>query len=133
MTVWLAGMLITADRLNDYAPDSTTTTGLVAATDFSVNAFYGRRSKGTVVLDIYLQYTGAGLTATTGNITDTACCTAPSGWRPPHTTIVGTWDSGVESGGFVIGTDGVCTLRTASDNINTNANLRLQAVFNSTP
>lgn len=130
MTAWLAGMRITADRLNDYTLDESTTTGLTAATDFTVTNFYGRRSKGTVVLDMYLQYTGAGITATNGNIADTAICTTPSGWRPDHATINGSWDDGVEMGGFVIDTAGVCTLRTSSDTIATNANLRLQAVFN---
>lgn len=130
MTLWLAGMRITADRLNDYTLDDETTTGLTAATDFSVNSFYGRRSKGTVVLDMYVQRTGGTITATTGNIADTQICTAPSGWRPEHDTISGQWDSGAESGGFVIGTDGICTLRTSSDDINTSANLRLQAIFN---
>jgi hypothetical protein len=123
-------MRITADRMNDYTLDDETTTGLTAATDFTVNAFFGRRSKGTVILDMYLEYTGVGITATTGNTTDTTVCTAPSGWRPQHSTISGQWDSGAESGGFVMGTDGVVTLRTASDTINTNANLRLQAIFN---
>lgn len=130
MTLWLAGMRITADRLNDYTLDDETTTGLTAATDFSVNAFFGRRSKGTVVLDMYLQYTGAGITATNGNIADTTACTAPASWRPQHGTINGSWDDGVEMGGFVIGTDGICTLRTSSDTIATSTNLRLQAVFN---
>jgi hypothetical protein len=130
MTLWLAGMRMTADRLNDYSLDASTTTGLTAGTDFSVNSFSGRRSKGTVILDMYLNYTGAGITATTGNIADTLICTVPAGWRPPHQTINGAWDSGAECGGFVLGTDGLTNIRTASDTISTGANLRLQAIFN---
>lgn len=134
MTIWLAGMRITADRLNDYVPDDTLTTGLTAATGFSVNDFYAIRSKGTVILDMYLNRTGADITATSGNITDTQICTVPSGWRPNTTsTITGNWDDGTAEGGFVVGTDGICTLRTASSNIVTGRNLRLHIAFNRTP
>jgi hypothetical protein len=130
MTQWLAGMKITATRLNDASLDDSTATGLVAATGFSVNSFAGRRSRGNVVLDIYLNRTGATITATSGNITDTLCCTVPAGWRVPHQTISGFWDTGVTGGGAVMGTDGLTTLRTAYGDLASGGNIRLQFVFN---
>ncbi|NUS26135.1 MAG: hypothetical protein HOV92_18190 [Streptomyces sp.] len=133
MTNWLAGMRITADRLNDNTSTSTTS-GLTAATGFSVNSFLGRKVSGVTVLDIYMQRTGADITATGGNITDTQICTVPAGWRPPDQTINGTWDNGAAEGGWVVGTDGVCTLRTSNGTITGTAgsgvsNLRLHIEF----
>ncbi|MGC9538495.1 hypothetical protein [Streptomyces sp. UG1] len=136
MTLWLSGMIMTADRLNDYSLDAETTSGLVPATDFTVNNFWANRRAGTVELNIYLQYTGAGISIISGgNIGDTQCCTVPAGWRPNSaSTINGHWDDGTASGGFVIGTDGICTLRTSNGSaIATGRNLRLHIVFNQEP
>lgn len=135
MTVWLAGMRVTADRLNDYSLDAETTSGLVAATNFSVNNFWANRHGATVEMNIYLQYTGSGITATAGNIPDTLCCTVPVGWRPNSaSTLNGIWDNGSQSGGFVLGTDGLCTLRTSSASISTSApNFRFHITFNMEP
>lgn len=123
-------MRITADRMNDYALDDETTTGLTAATDFTVTSFYGRRSKGTVTINALLAYSGATITATDGNIADTAICTLPSGWRPEYDTIIGHWGDGVESGEFTCTTGGVCTLRTSDGDIENGRNVRLSLVFN---
>lgn len=133
MTTWSAGMRITAGRLNDNT-SAFTATGLTAGTGFSVNTFLGRKVSGVTILDMYVARTGADITAASGNITDTACCTIPSGWRPPDQTINGTWDNGVVQGGFVVGTDGICTLRTSSGTITGTAgsgvsNLRLHISF----
>ncbi|MEU0808642.1 hypothetical protein [Streptomyces sp. NPDC005970] len=128
MTAWKAGMLITAARLLDDTP-TTTTSGIVAATGFTVTTFTGYRVGNTIELNANIQRTGADIPATTGNINDVQICTMPAGWRPTVGTTDFFWDSGFESGAFVMGTDGICTLRTATDNINTNANLRLHAVF----
>lgn len=108
---------------------TSTTSGLTSLSGFSINSFYGVKQGQMVVLDMYVQRTGAAIQHTTANIPDTACCISPSGWRPTHQTINGFWDSGTESGGFVIGTDGICTLRTSSDNINPGANLRMHITF----
>lgn len=135
MTTWLAGMEVTAARLADGIDPTITTTGLTAASGFSVNDFYGVKSGKAVSLDMYLARTGADITASGGNIADTACCTVPSGLRPTATsTITGSWDNGVVSGGFVIGTDGITTLRTSNGNITGTAgtgvsNLRLHISF----
>lgn len=108
----------------------TTTTGLTAASGFTVNNFYGYKIGKLVVLDLYINRSGTTITATSGNITpDVQIATVPAGWRPTHTTINGHWDDGTASGGWVIGTDGICTLRTASSDIANNRNLRLHITF----
>jgi hypothetical protein len=129
VTLFQPGMVITDTRLNDGPPTITTDSGLTAATGFAVNDFRGYRNGRNIVLDMYLLRTGGTITATTGNINDTAVCTVPAGWRPTNGTINGDWDDGSAEGGFVIGTDGVCTLRTASSDITLNRNLRLHVGF----
>jgi hypothetical protein len=124
MTAWLAGMRITATRLLTDTP-TITTTGLTAATGFSVLDFRGARSGNVIVLDMYVQRTGAAIALSGGQLPDTEICTVPAGWRPTHGTVNGDWDDGIETGGFVIGTDGKCTLRTATGDIATSRNLRL--------
>ncbi|MFD6035716.1 hypothetical protein ACFWHF_14415 [Streptomyces griseoincarnatus] len=128
MTNWLAGMEITADRLNDGIDATTTTTGLTAATDFTVTSFSGRRSGKVVTVDVFVQYTGAGINVTNpgDNITDTPMCTLPSGWRPPE-TMNAIWGSGAVHGDTNIATTGVMSLRTTSNDIVTNANIRVVA------
>lgn len=134
MTAWLAGMLITADRLNDYSLDAETTSGFVIASGFTLNNFWANRQGATVELNIYVARSGADITATTGNISDTSVGTVPVGWRPnSSSTINGTWDNGGAEGGWVIGTDGICSLRTSSGNIVSGTNLRLHIVFNMEP
>lgn len=135
MTQWLAGMRATADRMNDYSHDDSTTSGLTAATGFSVNNFWASRQGATVTLDLYLNRTGADISQTSGNITpDVLAATVPSGWAPNSaSTITGIWGNGACSGEFVIGTDGACTLRTASANIASGSNLRFHITFNRLP
>lgn len=108
---------------------STTTSGLSAAAGFSVLDFFGHRQGKVTSLDLYLARTGGKITATAGNIADTVCATVPSAWRPTHSTIAGCFDSGIVHGGFVLGTDGVATLRTATDDIDGGTNLRLHITF----
>lgn len=108
---------------------TSTATGLSAASGFSVNTFAAYREGRVIAVDIYLARTGATINESSGNINDTECCTLPANWRPTHQTINGTWDSGVAGGGFVVGTDGVCTLRSASGDINNGSNLRMHVVF----
>ena len=131
MTQWQPGMRITADRLIDGPPVITTTAGLVAGSGFSVNDFRGMRTGHMVVLDMYVLRTGGTLTATNGTLVspEPVACTVPSGWCPNNGTINGSWDDGTSEGGFVIGNDGVCTLRTASSDITTSRNLRLHVSF----
>ena len=131
MTLWLAGMAINADRLNDYSPDDETTSGLVPAANFTVNSFYASRTGGTVFIHCYLNYTGSTITPSGGNITDTALCTLPAGWIPP-TVLNALWGSVVD-GDSVIGTDGQITLRTSNGNITSGQNIRVTATWNAEP
>lgn len=134
----MASYLLDVNRLEIYDGSAwvtppqaltSTTSGLTAASGFSVNDFAGYREGRTITLDMYLARTGATLNETNGNIADVVCCTVPSGWRPTHQTINGSWDNGGAGGGFVIGTDGICTLRSATGDIVTGTNLRLHIVF----
>ena len=135
MTLWLSGMLMTADRLNDYSLDDETTSGFVIGSGFSLNNFWANRSRSTVEMNIYVNRTGGTISPTTGNLSpDVAVGTAPAGWRPNSaSTLNGTWDDGTAVGGWVIGTDGVATLRTSSSDITNGRNLRLHIVFNKEP
>jgi hypothetical protein len=105
------------------------TTGLSAAAGFSVNDFFGYRQGRVTSIDLYLTRTGGKIDATGGNIADTVCATVPTSWRPTHDTITGCWDNGVVHGGFVIGVDGIVTLRTAGGDITSGTNLRLHITF----
>lgn len=133
MTQWLAGMLITADRLNDGIDATTTTSGLTAKTGFTVNDFTGAKSGQICAVDIYLSVTSTINTtsSTTGNISDTDCCTLPSGYRPDLHTVQTIWGSGVASGDCIIATDGTVTLRTSDYNqpISSGANIRIHAAW----
>lgn len=108
---------------------ASTTSGLSVASGFSLNDFFGFRQGRQTTIDIYLARTGATINATAGNIADTVACTLPSGWRPTHSTITSCFDNGIVHGGWVVGTDGICTLRTASDDIDNGSNLRLHITF----
>lgn len=124
---WLAGMTMTADRLNDNTVDAVTSSGLTAGTDFTVNSFSGRKVNGVTTVHVYLSYTGAGVTQTNTNIADITIATLPAGWRPPEVinAIVG---NGIWIGECTIGTTGVITLRAISYNLTTtNPNTRLTA------
>jgi hypothetical protein len=108
-------MDITANRLIDGPPTITTTAGLAPASGFTVNDFRGYKNGRHVELNMYLFRSGTTIAVTgAGNLNDTVACTVPSGWRPTSGTINGSWDDGTAEGGFVIGTDGVCTLRTTN-------------------
>lgn len=105
------------------------TTGLSATSGFSVIDFYGYRQGRMTTIDMFLTRTGGTINATNGNIADTVCAIVPTSWRPTHDTITGCWDNGSVHGGFVIGIDGICTLRTASADIGSGTNLRLHLTF----
>lgn len=108
---------------------TSTTSGLSVRSGFSLNDFSAYREGRTIMVDVYLARTGSTISEDGGNIVDTECCTLPSGWRPTHSTIPGLWDSGVASGGFVVGADGICTLRSATGDISNGSNLRMHVVF----
>jgi hypothetical protein len=134
----MATYLLDVNRLELYDGSSwvtppqtltSTTSGLSAGSGFSVGDFAGYREGRVIAIDVFLTRTGSTIDASGGNIADTVCCTLPLGWRPTHQTINGCWDNGVVSGGFVVGTDGLCTLRSAGGDIGSGTNLRLHVVF----
>lgn len=106
-----------------------TTSGVSTGSGFALTDFFGFRQGRSVTIDVYLTRTGSAIASTKGNIADTVVCTLPSGWRPTHDTITGCFDTGIVHGGWVVGVDGICTLRTASDDIASGTNLRLHIGF----
>ena len=130
MTIWLAGMRITADRLNDHEAEDTTTTGLVAGTDFSVSSFSGKKVGGLTQIVVLCSRTGSALTessAGSGNLSpEPLMATLPSGWRPPE-TIPTLFSNGAADGEAIINTAGEITLRTisGSSGIGTSTTVRL--------
>lgn len=134
MTTWLQDVnrLEVYDGATWVTPPATltsTSSGLSVASGFSLNDFAGYREGRMVVVDIYLSRTGATINATDGNMLDTVCCTLPSGWRPLHGTINSCYDTGVVHGGWAVGTDGICTLRTASNDLASGANIRMHVAW----
>lgn len=134
MATWLQDV----DRLEVYTGTgwvtpqpslSSTTSGLSVSSGFSLLDFFGFRQGRSVTIDVYLTRTGSNIVSNSGNIADTVCCTLPSGWRPTHDTVTSCFDNGIVHGGWVVGTDGLCTLRTASDDIGNATNLRLHVGF----
>jgi len=134
MATWLQDV----DRLEVYTGSgwvtpqpslTSTTSGLSVASGFSLNDFFAFRQGRSVTIDVFLTRTGGNIVATGGNIADTVCCTLPVGWRPTHDTITSCFDTGIVHGGWVVGTDGLCTLRTSSEDIASATNLRLHVGF----
>ena len=129
MTLWRAGMRITAGRLNDHAVEASTSSGLTAGAGFTVLGFSGRKVSGVTTVHCYLSYDGSGLNPdATGNLADITMCTLPSGWRPPE-TINTTFGDGVQDGECTISTSGVVSLRSVFSNIETGRNIRATAVW----
>lgn len=132
MTAWLAGMEITADRLNDFTATETTS-GTVDSTGFSTSSFVGRKVSGFTFIELFVNRTGATIAegaTNTGNIADTDITTLPSGWRPQETmnAICG---NGSVDGEVQISTAGLCTVRSISGNTGwvSGSNLRITAVW----
>lgn len=132
MTVWLAGMRITADRLNDHSLESSTSSGLTAASGFAVSSFSGRKVNGITTVHVYLTRTGEDIPSTTyavgDNIADTAMATLPTGWRPPE-TINATVGDGTTDGEVTVGPTGVITLRSQFNKVVSGRNFRITAVW----
>lgn len=133
LTTWFAGMLITADRLNDGIDATVATSGLTASSGFSVNDFEGKISGQICTIDVYLSVTSTINTTsgTSSNIADTTCCTLPAAYRPASHMVEAIWDNGTASGGATIDTTGVITLRTSDYNqpISSGSNIRIHAAF----
>ncbi|WP_405676925.1 hypothetical protein OG292_19935 [Streptomyces sp. NBC_01511] len=117
MTTWLAGMRITADRLNDHTVDETATSGATASTGWTISTFEGRRVSGVTTVNLLVTRTGADVAqsaADSGNIvSDPPIATLPIGWRPPSTAN-GIYGNGAVDGEFSINTAGVVLIRSIS-------------------
>lgn len=107
------------------------TTGLTAASGWSLIDFRARRTAQVVVVDLYMKRTGPTISVTLGgNMTDVLMCTVPTGWRPQHGTISGFWDTGGTGwGGAALGGDGLVNLRTSYSDITNDTNVRCQFIF----
>ncbi|MEV8353202.1 hypothetical protein ACFVTT_33955 [Streptomyces niveus] len=127
---WLAGMTITADRLNDHSVDEVSSAGAVASTGWSISSFEGRRVSGVTTVNLLVTRTGADVpqsAADSGNIVaDPPVATLPIGWRP-SATANGIYGNGTVDGEFSINTVGVVSIRSISGNagILTNTNTRI--------
>jgi len=124
----------TVDGLEaDAVPSVTTTTATVGtvSTGFGVldvraaTMFDGK----LIHIDLYIERTGAAVTATSGNIADTAMFVLATAYRPDH--IVSTaWGNGTVDGEAIIQTDGAVYLRTCTGaSITTGSNIRLSATY----
>ncbi|MER5769547.1 hypothetical protein [Streptomyces sp. NPDC001985] len=125
MTLWLSGMRITSDRLNNDDPDEETSAGLVAGSGFSTLSFQGRRYRGVVYINALLTKNSGTIEAVagSGNLSpEPTIGTLPDGWRPPESLGV-SWDNGTVEGVLLVNTNGTLVLRTITYN---------QAVANAT-
>lgn len=110
MTQWLAGMKITADRLNDFTPVLVTDVP-TAATNFTVSSFSARKAGGVTEWAVTTTYSGSTITAgSTGNITDTTVMTLPSSILPLREEYADFEVSGATAGSVRFNTDGTCVI-----------------------
>ncbi|WP_328932617.1 MULTISPECIES: hypothetical protein [unclassified Streptomyces] len=110
----------------------TTTSGLVAATNFTTSSFSARKTCGVCTVVVVMTRSGTTVTAdSAGNITDTLAATLPSGWRPSQ-TVLGLIDKGgAADGSATILNDGTITLKTLSPTatIASGANVTVTATY----
>lgn len=125
MTAWLSGMEITAERLNDGPTPVVVTTGLTAATGFTVGAFSARKTGHLVELYMILTNTNA---ITGGNISpDLTVATLPDGYAPAE-QINDIFGNGVVGGEFVIiGSE--IRLRASWGDISAGTSIRLATMY----
>jgi hypothetical protein len=112
-------------------PDVETTTaniGTVAA-NFSVTDVRAATLLGgkLVNVDLYIARTGADITATGGNITDTLMFTLAAAYRPSHAQSC-SWGNGVVAGEAIINADGTINLRSSNGNITGTAGTGLSSI-----
>lgn len=127
------------NRLNkiEQATTASTTSGLTAATGFSVGSFSGRKMGNLCQVGGVLTRTGAALGPTTatgihaGNLAgDPELCTLPSGYRP-DTTIIITISTSWGTYGARVTPDGKITIYDGPPDasISTNDNITFSAMF----
>lgn len=121
------------DDVQDVLTPTVTTTvatvGTVAA-GFTANGARAATMLAGKLVEVSLNVTNtAGITATTGNITDTQCFTLATAYRPSD-TVTATWGNGSVSGECTINTDGTVFLRSADGSIGAGSSaLRIHAMY----
>jgi hypothetical protein len=119
-----------ADEVSSINAVTTTATVGTVASGFSVNDVRAATalSGHMVDLDLYIQRSGATITASGGNIADTLMFTLAAAYRPSHIRSA-VWGNGTVSGEAIIDTDGSVTLRSANGSITSGSNVRLASCY----
>src|SRR5690349_11328206 len=128
MTLWTAGMTVTAARLNDGVSPTVITTGLTAQTGFTVGSFVAYKIGGHLISFYALIASTNAISASGGNIADTPVATLPSGWWPLD-QVNACFGNGSMDGEFIIDSSGVITLRSAVATIAAGTNLRFANTY----
>lgn len=134
MTNWQPGMRITAARLNDGIDSTIIATGVVAQAGWSVNSFRAVKSGKNVEIELDLLLTAGPIPSGTftpgSNLPDQFVATVPVGCRPTSGFAMGTFDDGYTLGGWILDTDGTCTLRTTISQLQDEHSFKLHTCFN---
>lgn len=132
MATAVGGAIITpSDHVDTVVADIVSDNSIgTVATGFTVSSQVARVALGgkLVYVNLFLTRSGADITATSGNIADTACFTLDSAYWPTE-TIALTYGNGSMDGEAQITTAGVVNLRSANANIVSGTNLRISATF----
>ncbi|MFF5142521.1 hypothetical protein ACFY6U_22800 [Streptomyces sp. NPDC013157] len=131
MTAWQPGMTITAGRLMEGPDPVITTTGVVAATGFTLSSFVGRKCGGITQVELAITVaTDIAAPSASENIGDTLACTLPEGYRPLG-VVSTSWGDGSQAGEATIGTTGLVTIRSVGYATATPAgrNIRISETF----
>lgn len=126
----LRGSLLVLGPVADSAEAdaASTSSGASASAGFTVTTFTGRKVAGVTSATLFVACTST-ITATAGNIPDTAMVTLPAGYRPPETISVG-WSNGTVEGEATITAAGLVALRTCTGaSLASGTNVRLHAVW----
>jgi hypothetical protein len=127
VTLWFAGLEITAERLNDGPPVTQITTGLTAQSGFSVSSFSAYKIGHLLSFNALIASTNA-ITATSGNIGDTSVALLPAGWWPLDQPN-GTFGSGAMDGEFIVNTSGMIQIRSANASIAAGNTMRFTITY----
>lgn len=123
-----------AGEWRDYRPPAETTevitTGITAASGWTVGDFMARRRDSIVQFSAYITRTGGNI-QTGENINDVSLGTMPSGWRPIGQGIECLASTGYGDGAVYLNTSGTLLLRTWTPNtvIETSHNVRVTGTF----
>lgn len=119
-----------ADIIDTIEADLTsdTSVGSVAA-NFTLQSAVVRTALGGKLIDFTLYITtNNAITATNGNFNDVAMFTLDAAYRPAEVKNACA-GSGTSTGEAILGTNGVVTLRSASDSLGAGANIRVNFTY----